>query len=174
MTNTSDEQISPDVAYLLQEYNDKEENVTSMTITYGDKRVVREIPLDQHKTHAHPTVEINAESTDGYYTLILIDADAPHQSNPVNGPYLHWVIANFQGATIVDAHTLCTYQAPKVGSDDQHRLIFLLYQSKDPISASPIIEQEKRRQFPLKQFVEENKLTLLAATACTIDGTVEK
>ena len=67
-----------------------------------------------------------------------------------------------------------TYQAPKVGSDDQHRLIFLLYRSKEPISASPIIEQEKRRQFPLKQFVEENELTLLAATACTIDGTIEK
>ena len=70
MTNTSDEQISSDVAYLLQEYNAKKENVTSMTITYGDKRVIREIPLDQHKTHAHPTVEINAESTDEYYTLV--------------------------------------------------------------------------------------------------------
>ncbi|CAF0759640.1 unnamed protein product [Adineta ricciae] len=149
MASTSDEQISSDVAYLLQEYNDKKENVTSMTIAYGDKRVIREIPLDQHKTHAHPTVEINAESTDEYYTLILIDADARHQSNSINGPYLHWILANFQDATIVDAHTLCTYQALKVGSNDQHRLIFLIYRSKERISASPIIEQENRRQFPL-------------------------
>jgi hypothetical protein len=27
---------------------------------------VREIPLDQHKTHAHPTVEIEAPFNEGY------------------------------------------------------------------------------------------------------------
>ena len=69
---------------------------------------------------------------------------------------------------------LGTYQAPKVGTEDKHRFIFLLYQSNEQITSAPIIEQEKRRQFPLKQFVEENKLTLLSATAFTIDGIIDK
>ncbi|UJR32294.1 hypothetical protein I4U23_019758 [Adineta vaga] len=174
MTHISDEQVSSDVTYLLHEYDAKKDNVTIMTITYGDRKVIRENSFDQHKTHAHPTVEIDTVSSEAYYTLILIDTDAPHKDNPINSPYLHWIIANFQGTTIVDAHTLCTYQAPKVGSDDKHRFIFLLYESNEPIGALPIIEQEKRRRFPLKQFVEENQLTLVTATACTIDGTIEK
>jgi hypothetical protein len=69
---------------------------------------------------------------------------------------------------------LGTCQAPKVGSNDKHRLMYLLYQSNEQITATPIIEQEKRRQFPLKQSVEENKLNLLSATAFTIDGTTDK
>jgi hypothetical protein len=56
---------------------------------------------------------------------------------------------------------LGNYQAPKVAADDKHRFIFLLYQSNEQITTAPIIEQEKRRQFPLKQFVEENKLNVL-------------
>jgi hypothetical protein len=47
---------------------------------------------------------------------------------------------------------LGTYQAPKAGSDYKHRLIFLLYQSNKQIPSTPTIEQEKCRQFPLKQF----------------------
>ncbi len=69
---------------------------------------------------------------------------------------------------------LGNYQAPKAGAEDKHRFIFLLYQSNEQIKASPIVEQEKRRQFPLKQFVEENKLNLLSATAFTIDSTIDK
>ena len=70
---------------------------------------------------------------------------------------------------------LGTYHAPKVGADDKpHRFIFLLYQSKAPITSTAIHEQEQRHRFPLKQFVEENQLTLLSATAFTVDGTVEK
>ncbi len=67
-----------------------------------------------------------------------------------------------------------TYQAPKVGADDKHRLIFLLYQSNEQIPLTTILEQDKRRQFPLKQFVDENQLTLLSATAFTIDGSSDK
>lgn len=70
MTTLSNEQINPNVSYLLQQYDDKKDNVTIMTITYGDRKVVREIPIDQHKTHAHPTIEINTPSDDVYYTLV--------------------------------------------------------------------------------------------------------
>jgi len=174
MTNTSNDQVDANVAYLLQEYDDKKENVTVMNIAYGDRRVVREIPLDQHKIHAHPTVEIETPTDNVYYTLVLLDADAPSHDSPTHSPYLHWIITNFQGATIVDAHTLCTYQAPKVGPEDKHRLIFLLYQSNEQITATPIIDQEKRGPFPLKQFVKDNKLTLVSATAFTVEGTTEK
>lgn len=61
---------SSNVAHLLEQYDDKKDNVTIMTITYGDRKVVREIPLDPHKTHAHPAVEINTPSEDVYYTLV--------------------------------------------------------------------------------------------------------
>ena len=67
--------ISSDVAYLLQEYEDKKDNVTMLTITYGERKVVREIPLDQHKTHAHPTVEIENISNEAYYTLVISSSD---------------------------------------------------------------------------------------------------
>ena len=70
MTQSSKEQTSADAAYLLQEYHEKKENVTAMNIAYGDRRVVREIPLDPHKTHAHPTVEIETPEENVYYTLV--------------------------------------------------------------------------------------------------------
>lgn len=82
--------------------------------------------------------------------------------------HIHFILVS------LDFIFLGTYQAPKVGADDKHRLIFLLYQSNEQITSKSIIEQEDRHQFPLKQFVEDNKLTLVSATAFTIDGTVDK
>ena len=83
MTNASspDESVSSDVAYLLEEYDEKKENVTMMNITYGERRVVREIPLDQHKTHAHPTVEIENISNEAYYTLVSSSSDRSRSSS---------------------------------------------------------------------------------------------
>jgi hypothetical protein len=39
MATTSDKQVNSNVAYLLQEYDDKKDNVTIITITYSDWRV---------------------------------------------------------------------------------------------------------------------------------------
>jgi hypothetical protein len=67
---SSNEQVNSNIAYSLQQYDDKKDSMTIMTITYSDRKVVREISLDQHKTHAHPTVEIDKPSSEAYYTLL--------------------------------------------------------------------------------------------------------
>lgn len=47
----------------------------------GERRVVREIPLDQHKTHAHPAEEIENISNEVYYTLVSTYSDRSRLSS---------------------------------------------------------------------------------------------
>ena len=37
----------------------------------------------------------------------MIDPDAPNLDDPVKGPALHWIVANFQEKNLQDGQALC-------------------------------------------------------------------
>ena len=37
---------------------------------------------------------------DGFYTLMMVDPDAPSRRNPTNREWLHWLVVNIPGGNV--------------------------------------------------------------------------
>jgi phosphatidylethanolamine-binding protein (PEBP) family uncharacterized protein len=37
----------------------------------------------------------------------MIDPDAPSSDQPITGPFIHWILANFQQNNALDGQALC-------------------------------------------------------------------
>lgn len=67
-----------------------------------------------------------------YYTVAMVDPDAPHRSAPKMSQFLHWLVTNIPGTSIERGTTLAEYigAGPPQGSG-LHRYVFLVYRQDD-------------------------------------------
>lgn len=74
-----------------------------------------------------PTVSWEAE--DGaYYSLVMMDPDAPSRRNPKNGQYRHWLVMNIPGSRVDEGEHVFEYREPTPPkTTGLHRYIFLVY-----------------------------------------------
>ncbi|CAF1014024.1 unnamed protein product [Rotaria sp. Silwood1] len=168
--------ISPDVGYLRQQYNTGMINSNRLIIQYH-KPFHDGTVLTQGETQFQPMVHINfqVDPQQPYFTLIMVDPDAPQRGNERAGPWLHWIHTGFVGNDLSKGRTLADYQgpAPPPGTGP-HQYIFLLYKSAIPppqyggsISAS---DSGQRKQFHLRKVEHDLQLRLIAATSYTVIG----
>lgn len=77
-----------------------------------------------------PDINYDSEA-DSFYTLIMIDPDAPGPKKPKYRGILHWLVGNIPFNRINDGETICEYlgSAPPENTG-QHRYIFLLYKQE--------------------------------------------
>lgn len=74
-----------------------------------------------------PTLKWNAEPN-AFYTLLLVDPDAPSRTKPTYREYLHWAIVNIPGDAIEQGETIFDYIGAGPPKDTGlHRYIFLVY-----------------------------------------------
>lgn len=71
-------------------------------------------------------------SSDGYYTLIMIDPDMPNTIHPVDREFLHWMVVNIPGnlVSLGDVRVGYVGATPMQGSGS-HRYVTLLYKQKE-------------------------------------------
>ncbi|CAF1014061.1 unnamed protein product [Rotaria sp. Silwood1] len=167
--------VSSDVAYVFKHLDeitsDKHRHKKHFRVQYNeDESLDGSNRYSKDETQLQPQVEVDDVDDKSYRTLIMVDPDAPSSDDPIKGPILHWLVANFQSKDLKDGHTLYAYKcpAPPVGSGP-HRYIFFLYQSIDKIPERKI-DSEHRLRFPLQQYVTDNRLGLLSATYFTVDN----
>ncbi|CAF0967456.1 unnamed protein product [Rotaria sordida] len=167
--------VSPDVAYVLKNLDevrrDNRKRKHDFVVQYRENESLDgDNLLSKEETQSQPKVEVENIDNTSYRTLIMVDPDAPNRDDPVKGPVLHWLVANFQHNNLTDGHTLYSYNgpAPPAGSGT-HRYIFLLYQSIDKIPEKKF-ESTQRLRFPLQQYVTDNRLGLLDATYFTVNN----
>lgn len=74
-----------------------------------------------------PTVTYSADPS-AYYTLTMIDPDAPTRQNPEISEVRHWVMVNIPGNKVSVGQTLVEYigSGPPQGTG-LHRYIFLVF-----------------------------------------------
>lgn len=91
-----------------------------------------------------PNVSWNADDNE-FYSLILVDPDAPSRKNPVSREYRHWLVVNIPGSSVHDGEVALEYMgpAPPKGTD-YHRYIFLIYKQNDRISSKQLKELRAR------------------------------
>lgn len=122
---------------------------TLLEITYGDNNVVavgNTLAVD--KTQHKPTVHASfPNGSDGTYTLVLTDPDAPSRSDNKWSEYCHYIVSGLKPSVVAEAegaavelnlsqgNELIPYMGPgpppKTG---KHRYVFVLYKegSKTP------------------------------------------
>ncbi|XP_071827636.1 protein D2-like [Apostichopus japonicus] len=98
--------------------------------------------LEELNNHpeAPEVVQYAAAETDGYYTLIMVDPDAPSRTNPTLRYILHWLITNLKGSDLQTGQhntgdVIAPYHgpAPPLGSGP-HRYYLLLFQQDGPLT----------------------------------------
>ena len=90
------------------------------------------------------------------YTVVMTDPDAPSTQDPVNSPYLHYLVSNIPGDQIQYGDTLMSYTPPNppIGS---HRYQVDIYEQTNRYDA-PLVNE--RSKFPLNTFIRRYGLLL--------------
>ncbi|XP_010523529.1 PREDICTED: protein BROTHER of FT and TFL 1 [Tarenaya hassleriana] len=100
----------------------------TMRVTYNlDKQVANGHELMPSSFIYKPRVEIGGDDMRSFYTLIMVDPDAPSPSDPYLREYLHWMVTDIPGTTDASfGKEIVSYETPKpvVGI---HRYVFVLF-----------------------------------------------
>lgn len=81
-----------------------------------------------------PQIKWNADEN-SYYTLLMVDPDAPSRSMPMFREVRHWMVTNIKGSNISSGDHVTEYLGsgpPK--KTGLHRYIFLLYKHAEKIA----------------------------------------
>ncbi|KAL3185690.1 hypothetical protein MRX96_028593 [Rhipicephalus microplus] len=90
---------------------------------------------------------------DHWYTVILLDPDAPSRSDPKMRHWLHWLVVNVPHN---ETTTLMKYAGPTPPpGSGRHRYVFLAYEQKQPVARNALSGFAKERaKFNLTAFLE--------------------
>ncbi|KAI9490323.1 phosphatidylethanolamine-binding protein [Zychaea mexicana] len=141
---------------------------TMMEIKYAnDQDVALGNELSLQDTANPPDIFFLPADESGFYTLMLIDPDAPSAQDNSSSPFRHWIVTNVPGSSSqingTTAQQLSSYYkpAPPAGTGP-HRYIFLLYkQEQGEFKDDAVQVAESRAQFDFQQFAREHQLSLV-------------
>lgn len=99
-----------------------------------------------------------------YYTLALVDPDAPSRENPKFREWHHWLIGNVYGGDINKGEVLSDYigSGPPKGTG-LHRYVFLVYKQPEKCDFSKVTKLPNnsganRGKFSISKFAQQFKL----------------
>ncbi|RZC39023.1 PBP domain containing protein [Asbolus verrucosus] len=130
-----------------------------ITIIYpDDKRVELGQELTPHDVKSQPSVKWDSDP-DKFYTLLMIDPDAPSRKYPFVGEFNHWLVGNIKECDLSTADIIAEYKGsfpPKYTG--LHRYIFLVFEQKDKLTFEEKVAKDSRLQrmrFSVKKFMKK-------------------
>ncbi|KAJ0231400.1 Protein BROTHER of FT and TFL 1 [Hirschfeldia incana] len=112
----------------------------TMRVTYNSNTIVSNgHELAPSLLLSKPRVEIGGHDLRSFFTLIMMDPDAPSPSNPYMREYLHWMVTDIPGTTDASfGREMVRYETPKpvIGI---HRYAFVLFRQRgrQTVKAAP-------------------------------------
>jgi len=106
-----------------------------------------------------PSVKFENQFEDGkYYTLVMLDPDAPSRKNPKFRSWLHWIVINIQSGSAKNGTEMFPYQppTPPPGSGKHRYIFFLLPQEQRQKSVENVRD---RANFDLNKYASQNKIS---------------
>lgn len=134
-----------------------------LKVSYPDGVTVdkgAELTPTQVKTR--PIVKWSGEA-DQFYTLALVDPDAPSRTAPQFREYQHWLVVNIPGSDIANGEELTAYvgSGPPQGTG-LHRYVFLLFKQPHKLNCDeariPTNSGSNRGKFSILKFAKKYKL----------------
>lgn len=137
-----------------------------LEITYSNSvKVVMGKELTPTQVKNKPTVKWTAKDTE-YYTLAMIDPDAPSRASPKFREWHHWLLGNIYGGDMNKAEVLSDYigAGPPKGTG-LHRYVFLVYKQPEKCNFSKVLKLhsnsgDNRGKFSISKFSQEYKIGL--------------
>jgi len=119
--------VAHDLDDFLPNFNPKQEVVVKFP---SGKKAALGKELSVVATLSEPQVTWEWED-DAFYTIIMTDPDVPSKSNPKEGEFRHWVVANIPGGDVAKGEEIQEYMAPSPPTGvGLHRYIILVYGQK--------------------------------------------
>ncbi|CAO2205147.1 unnamed protein product [Urochloa humidicola] len=131
-----------------------------LRVAYASREVSNGCQLRPSAIADQPRVDVGGPDMRTFYTLLLVDPDAPSPSNPDLREYLHWLVTDIPGTTGVSFGTeIVCYECPRpvLGI---HRLVFLLFQQ---LGRQTVYAPGWRQHFSTRDFAELYNLGLPVA-----------
>nr|3AXY_A Chain A, Protein HEADING DATE 3A [Oryza sativa Japonica Group]3AXY_B Chain B, Protein HEADING DATE 3A [Oryza sativa Japonica Group]3AXY_G Chain G, Protein HEADING DATE 3A [Oryza sativa Japonica Group]3AXY_H Chain H, Protein HEADING DATE 3A [Oryza sativa Japonica Group] len=124
---------------------------TNLKVTYGSKTVSNGLELKPSMVTHQPRVEVGGNDMRTFYTLVMVDPDAPSPSDPNLREYLHWLVTDIPGTTAASfGQEVMSYESPRP-TMGIHRLVFVLFQQ---LGRQTVYAPGWRQNFNTKDFAE--------------------
>ncbi|XP_073314029.1 protein MOTHER of FT and TFL1-like [Primulina huaijiensis] len=134
--------------------------LAELVVRYGATQISNGCEIKPPMGDERPTVHIRGSSN--YYSLVMVDPDAPNPSEPTFREWLHWLVVDIPGGSDASkGKEVMPYMGPQppVGT---HRYVFAAFQQQgqmEAVTAKPV----ERPHFSTRLFSAENELGLPAA-----------
>nr|CAB3478293.1 unnamed protein product [Digitaria exilis] len=87
------------LAHVIQDVLDSFTPTVPLRITYSNRVVLAGAELKPSAIVNKPRVDVGGTDLRVFYTLVLVDPDAPSPSNHSLREYLHWMVIDIPGTT---------------------------------------------------------------------------
>ncbi|WVZ99263.1 hypothetical protein U9M48_044591 [Paspalum notatum var. saurae] len=146
---------------VIQDVLDPFTPTISLRIAYNNRLLLAGAELKPSAVVSKPRVDVGGEDMRTFYTLVLVDPDAPSPSNPSLREYLHWMVADIPETTAISfGQELVLYEMPEPRSGI-HRMVFVLFRQ---LGRGTVYAPEIRQNFSCRRFAQQYHLNIAAAT----------
>ncbi|KAJ8504473.1 hypothetical protein OPV22_005359 [Ensete ventricosum] len=140
----------------------------AMTVRYNTGEVTNGREFKPSQVTNQPNVEIGGYDLRTFYTLVMVDPDAPSPSNPTLREYLHWMMTDIPATTGSNfgQEAMC-YESPRPSSGI-HRLVFVLFRQ---LGRGMVYAPMWRQNFNTREFAELYNVGSPVAAVYRVIGT---
>ncbi|XP_026434132.1 protein HEADING DATE 3A-like [Papaver somniferum] len=129
-------------------------------IAYTSRSVNNGCELKPSAVAEHPRVDIGGDDMRTFYTLVMVDPDAPNPSDPSLREYLHWLVTDIPGTTgTAYGQEKIPYEAPRP-TMGIHRFVYVLFRQ---LGRDTVYAPGWRQNFNTRDFAEIHNLGLPVA-----------
>ncbi|KAB1203184.1 Protein HEADING DATE 3A [Morella rubra] len=131
-----------------------------LRVTYTSREVCNGCELKPSQVANQPRVDIGGGDLRTFYSLVMVDPDAPSPSDPNLREYLHWLVTDIPATTGASfGQEVVSYESPRptVGI---HRFIFVLFHQ---MGRQTVYAPGWRQNFNMRDFAEIYHLGLPVA-----------
>ncbi|XP_073124975.1 protein VERNALIZATION 3-like [Henckelia pumila] len=122
-----------------------------LRVTYNNKELSNGYDLRIGQVANQPRVEIGGDDLRTFYTLVMVDPDAPSPSDPNLREYLHWLVTDIPATTgTTFGREIVCYENPSP-SMGIHRFIFVLFSQ---LGRQTVYAPGWRQNFSTRDFAE--------------------
>lgn len=117
--------------------------------------------LTPSAVHERPRINYNIHAN-RFYTVVLLDMDAPSRAHPIAAQWLHWLVINVPGRDLSRGDTIAEYAGPTPPQGTgQHRYVVLVYEQTKKILPEDQVRiardsQNGRAKWHLERYLAAN------------------
>ncbi|GFP83964.1 protein mother of ft and tf 1 [Phtheirospermum japonicum] len=136
-------------------------SVAELAVQYDGKEISNGSDVKPSSAAQPPRLRIRG-SANNFYTLVMVDPDAPSPSQPTLREWLHWLVIDIPGGgDASEGKEIMPYMGPQPPSGT-HRYVFAAFRQNgimEAVARRPV----ERSHFNTRRFASENEMAIPAA-----------